>query len=467
MSKEVSNDKKKKITIGIVILLAVLVVLLLILLNNNEQYQVNFDSNGGSAVASIIIDEDGFAVRPEDPTKENYVFAGWYCNGEPFDFSSPITEDVKLEARWVEIGRVSGVKLDKTTLTLEIGDTAKLNATVTPDNAKDKQVTWASSDASVISVDSKGNVKALKAGTATITVTTKDGEFVAEAVITVNKLVEKEPEDTNKKPTTPEKEPEKEPEKPVEQTVKVTGVTLDKTSLNLEINDSAKLTVAVKPDNATNKNVTWASSDASVASVDQNGNVKALKAGTATITVTTKDGSHKATCTVTVNAEVEDVKVTGVTLDKTSLSLEIDDSAKLTATVKPDNATNKNVTWSSSDASVASVDQKGNVKALKAGTTTITVTTKDGNYKATCTITVKKADSYVVTLTPESLMEGVVAQYKVTVTKNGSACTFKHVIYNGQKLGKYADAGKVATAVSTATVRLSDGTDVTATVVFK
>ena len=449
MSKEVSNDKKKKITIGIVILLAVLVVLLLILLNNNEQYQVNFDSNGGSAVASIIIDEDGFAVRPEDPTKENYVFAGWYCNGEPFDFSSPITEDVKLEARWVEIGRVSGVKLDKTTLTLEIGDTAKLNATVTPDNAKDKQVTWASSDASVISVDSKGNVKALKAGTATITVTTKDGEFVAEAVITVNKLVEKEPE------------------KPVEQTVKVTGVTLDKTSLNLEINDSAKLTVAVKPDNATNKNVTWASSDASVASVDQNGNVKALKAGTATITVTTKDGSHKATCTVTVNAEVEDVKVTGVTLDKTSLSLEIDDSAKLTATVKPDNATNKNVTWSSSDASVASVDQKGNVKALKAGTTTITVTTKDGNYKATCTITVKKADSYVVTLTPESLMEGVVAQYKVTVTKNGSACTFKHVIYNGQKLGKYADAGKVATAVSTATVRLSDGTDVTATVVFK
>ena len=468
MSKNTKNSNKKNIVIILAIVLIALALLLLMLFNKKEQFSIHFDSNGGTEISSIIVDEDGFAVKPQDPVRENYVFAGWYLDGKPFDFSTPITADMKLEARWVEIGKVSGVTLDKTTLVLKIGDKAQLKATVSPANAADKTVTWESNNPAVVSVDSMGNVEALKEGTATITVTTKDGGFVAQVVITVSKVEEEKEvvEDKTDKEDTTKPEEDSEPVTPT--VVKVTGVTLDKISLTLSVNDTAKLIATVKPSNATDKKVTWSSSDTSVVSVDTNGNVEALKEGTSIITVTTNDGKYTAICTITVTKKDDTVKVTGVTLDKTKISLYVDDSAKLTATVKPSNATNKNVTWESSNPAVASVDQNGNVKALKAGTATITVTTNDGNYTASCTVTVtKKVENYVVTLTAIPLYEGgPIVQYSVAVTKNGGPCDYKFVIYNGEKLGRYPDADKFEVKKSTATVRLTDGTDVTATVVF-
>lgn len=329
MDKKDNNSNKKKIIIGIVVLLVILVVLLLILLRK-PQYEVSFDSNGGTIVASIIVDKNGLAIKPEDPTRENYIFAGWYYNDELFDFSTPITGDIKLEARWVEIGRVAGVALDKNVLTLNVGDTVKLNATVTPEDASDKTIAWESSNPDVVSVDADGNIKALKAGKATITVTTNDGEFTAKVEITVNEKaeeaekVEEEVDDSSKEPVKPEKEPSKEdsenkpngdsteekPNTPSEETIKVNGVSLNKTNLNLYVNESAKLTANIKPNNASNKKVTWISSNPDVASVDANGNVKALKEGTATITVTTKDGNYAASCTVTVSKKPDNYVVT-------------------------------------------------------------------------------------------------------------------------------------------------------------
>ena len=468
MSKNTKKSNKTKIVIILAIVLIALAILLLMLFNKKEQFSIHFDSNGGTEIASIIVDENGYAIKPEDPVRENYVFAGWYLDGKPFDFSTPITADMKLEARWVEIGRVSGVTLDETTLSLKIGDKAQLQATVSPANATDKTITWKSSDPTVVSVDSMGNVVALKEGTATVTVTTKDGGFIAQVVITVGKVEEEKEVVDNKTDKEDTTKPEEDSEPVTPTVVKVTGVTLNKTSLSLNVNDTAKLTATVKPSNAADKTITWSSSDSSVVSVDANGNVKALKEGKATITVTTNDGNYTASCTITVTKKDNTVKVTGVTLDKTKLSLYVDDSAKLTATVKPSNATNKNVTWKSSNPAVASVDQNGNVKALKAGTATITVTTNDGNYTASCTVTVtKKVENYVVTLTAIPLYEGgPIVQYSVAVTKNGSPCDYRFVIYNGEKLGKYPDADKFDVKKSTATVRLTDGTDVTATVVF-
>ena len=173
--------------------------------------------------------------------------------------------------------------------------------------------------------------------------------------------------------------------------VSVTGVTLDKTSLTLTEGDSQTLVATIVPENATNKNVSWSSSDESVATVDQSGKVTALKAGSAIITVTTSDGGKIATCTVTVKEKV--YPVTGVTLDKTSLTLTEGDSQTLVATIVPENATNKNVSWSSSDESVAAVNQSGKVTALKAGSAIITVTTFDGGKTATCTVTVKQKNN--------------------------------------------------------------------------
>ena len=172
--------------------------------------------------------------------------------------------------------------------------------------------------------------------------------------------------------------------------VAVTGVSLNHTSLTVAAGGNAKLTATVAPTNATNKSVTWSSSDEAIATVDSEGHVTVKSAGTATITVTTKDGGKTATCTVTVG-----IPVTGVSLNQTSITLTKGKNAKLTATVTPANATNKNVTWSSSNKAIATVDNEGNVTANAAGTATITVTTADGNKTAECKVTVTETDAIV------------------------------------------------------------------------
>ena len=174
--------------------------------------------------------------------------------------------------------------------------------------------------------------------------------------------------------------------------VSVTGVSLDKTSAELEVGGALTLTATVAPDTATNKNVSWSSSAENVATVE-NGTVTAVATGSAVITVTTEDGGKTASCTITVKKTAEgNVSVTGVNLDKTSAELEVGGALTLTATVAPDTATNKNVSWSSSAENVATVEN-GTVTAVAAGSAVITVKTEDGEKEATCTITVKEKTS--------------------------------------------------------------------------
>lgn len=172
-------------------------------------------------------------------------------------------------------------------------------------------------------------------------------------------------------------------------TVSVTGVTLNKIVLELYTRGSETLKATVAPANATNKNVTWTSSDEAVATVDANGKVTAKSIGLADITVTTEDGGYTATCRVgVVRRPAGDVSVTGVTLNKTTLKLGKGTSETLTATIAPANATNKKVTWTSSDPAVATVDASGKVTGVANGTATITVTTENGGYTATCAVEV-------------------------------------------------------------------------------
>lgn len=175
-----------------------------------------------------------------------------------------------------------------------------------------------------------------------------------------------------------------EPEVPV---INVESVSLSKTSHSMVEGEVFTLSATVSPSNADNKDVSWSSNDATVASVE-NGMVTALKAGSATITVKTIDGGKTASCNVTVTPKVFPVE--SVSLDHTSAELTEGEQLTLTATVAPANATNKNVTWSSSDAIVASVEN-GVVTALKAGSATITVKTEDGAKTANCELVVKSA----------------------------------------------------------------------------
>jgi uncharacterized protein YjdB len=174
-------------------------------------------------------------------------------------------------------------------------------------------------------------------------------------------------------------------------TVKVTGVTLNTTSLSLEKGNTSTLMATVAPSTATDKEVRWKSSNPKVAKVDSNGKITAVNKGAATITCTAKDRSKKkAICKVTVTKDsVSSTKVTRIALDKTSLRLQKGDTSSLTATVTPSTVSNKNVIWKSSNRKVAKVDGNGNITAVKKGTATITCKAKDGsNKKVTCKVTV-------------------------------------------------------------------------------
>ncbi|MBP3941335.1 MAG: Ig-like domain-containing protein, partial [Christensenellaceae bacterium] len=250
---------------------------------------------------------------------------------------------------------VTGVSLDMAEKTLKVGESFTLTATILPENAVNKAVSWASSDSAAVKVEN-GKVTALKAGTATITVTTTDGGFTASCKVTVE-----------------------------EETVAVTSITLNETKKTLTVGESFTLTATVLPENATDKTIEWLTSNEDVAVVE-NGKVTALKAGSAMIKAATPDGKIYAVCDITVEEKAA-VKVTGVSLDVSEKTLTEGESFTLTAAVSPTDAENKAVSWASSDPDAAKVEN-GKVTALKEGTATITVTTEDGSFTASCKVIV-------------------------------------------------------------------------------
>ena len=199
------------------------------------------------------------------------------------------------------------------------------------------------------------------------------------------------------------------PNPPAPSVVKVSKITLNKTSAGLVKGKTLQLSATVSPTNASNKTVSWSSSNKAVATVTSGGKVTAKAAGTATITCTAKDGSgKKATCRVTVtNPAPTVVKVTGIKLNKTGATLVKGDALTLKATVTPTNASNRAVTWKSSNTRIATVSGTGKVTAKAVGTVTISCTAKDGSgKKATCKITVRnytKTEAYVARIYTKAL----------------------------------------------------------------
>ena len=295
------------------------------------------------------------------------------------------------------------------------GGSAVLSASVSPEAASDRAVAWSSSDRSVATVDKAGTVHGLRPGTATVTATA-EGKSGTCAVTVKAKAVN------------------------------VTEVTLDKTELTLTEGETETLTATVRPDNADNKKVKWSSDKTEIATVDGAGRVTAVKAGEAVITVTTEDGGKTATCKVTVKAKT--VSVTEVTLDRAELTLTEGETETLTATVKPDNADNRKVTWSSDKTDVATVDGAGKVTAVKAGEAVITVTTEDGGKTATCKVTVKAKVVPVtgVDVKPWSVTIGANGTTKLTCTVAPSNATNRNVKWE-------SDNPSVATVDSDGNVR--------------
>lgn len=257
--------------------------------------------------------------------------------------------------------KVESVSLDKESGTLYVNDTVELTATVLPENATVKDVTFSvvpEGIATVTATGAKATVTAKVKGSANVIVTTLDGDKTAQYALTVKEHVS------------------------------VSGITLNKVATSIVKGATETLVATVTPPDAENKAVTWASDKPAVAKVDQNGEVTAVDGGTANITATTVDGNKVATCVVTVT-----VPVTGVTLDTNAITLGISGTQKLVATVAPTNATNKKVTWASDNMGIATVDQEGTVTGAAEGTANITATTEDGNKVATCVVTVNPAQA--------------------------------------------------------------------------
>jgi len=326
---------------------------------------------------------------------------------------------------------VTGITLDTTAKTMGVGETYNLKPTITPSNATDKSVEWFSGNPAVASVDTTGKVTAKAIGVAVITATTHDGGYKATCTITVS----------NSK-------------------VSVTGIELTTTSRNMYAGDQYILQTIIKPDNATDKSVTWTSSNPAIATVDESGIVSALKAGTTTITATTNDGGFKANCIITVTGEV--VNVTGITLSPTTKTMYTGESFILIPTITPDNATNKSVTWTSSDPTIASVDENGMVKAIKKGTATITAKTDDGGFTATCVITVNEGDKKVtgITLTPTTNTIKPGDSFVITPTVTPVDAADKSVTWSSSdsSIARVDSTGKV-TALKAGTVTITATTN--------
>ena len=245
---------------------------------------------------------------------------------------------------------VTGIGLDQSEITLDIGTSAKILATIYPIGVKNNGIQWTSSMESVATVSDDGNVTAISNGMTSIIARSLDGDYIAYCNVTV---------------VTP-----------------VYEIAFNDSQLMLNNGISTSLTYSVIPADATDKSLVWTSSDESVAAVID-GRITGIGAGKATITATASNGVA-GKCEVTVTSPV-----LGVTLNYTELTLNVGENQQLVATINPTDADVKDVYWSSGDPSIVSVDSvTGALTAISSGSTIITVTTLEGSFTADCSVKV-------------------------------------------------------------------------------
>lgn len=286
----------------------------------------------------------------------------------------------------------TNVVLNTSEITVRKGQEFWLNATVLPENADNKLITWSSSDEKLAKVDKDGKVTALEPGVVTIIATNTDTGLTGFCVVTI--------------------------------TQPVTGLTLNSNYQELWVGSKYAIIPYVLPVDAQNKNVSYKSSDTSVASVDEDGVVTANKGGSCIITVTTEEVSLIATVTIDVKEYVSTIS-----LNESNKLMNIGTSANLIATVSRDSATNKNIIWNSSDSNVVSVDQNGRIYAGNDGTAVITATAADGSgVSASCIIrSVKPVTS--ISVEPDTIRLIVGESQKAYVTIYPEDASIKDVTW--------------------------------------
>lgn len=365
-----------------------------------KRVTIVFDSQGGSSVNKIFCFPGDEIMAPSSPSYEGYAFAGWYTdsactsavnfvtNSDGYSmYTVPVVESsataatITFYAKWITDGTSVTVSYNYSGHGTDTDISSATGNTITlPTPAAVSGYTfcgwYTSSDFSSVCYAAGSDFT------------------VTGAVTFYAKWIE------------------------AESTVAVTGVSLNKSEVSLTVGNTVTLTAEVLPSDATNTAVTWSSSNTSAASVSSAGEVTGIAAGSAEITATTSDGNYKASCTVTV-AKAK-VAVTGVTLSSSSLTLAAGETTSLTATVTPSDAADTSVAWSSDNTAVAAVSD-GTVTAVASGTAVITVTTTDGAYKVSCTVTVTKGLSSISLSAGGTLYEGKTTDITVTAAYSDSS----------------------------------------------
>ena len=318
----------------------------------------------------------------------------------------------------------ASVSLNVSEMTLLIGQTDKLTATVSPENVTDKTIIWTSDNEEIAIVSQDGTVTAVAAGLANITATC--GDVSATCRVTVNPVT-------------------------------AATLTLNVTEMTLFIGQSDKLTATVSPENVTDKNITWTSDNEQMASVSEDGTVTAVAVGVANITA--KCGDVSATCKVTVNP----VTAANVMLNVSNMTLLIGQTDKLTATVSPENVTDKNITWTSDNERIAIVSQDETVTAVAVGIANITA--KCGDVSATCKVTVNPVTAATITLNLSEMTLLIGQSDKLTATVSPENVTDKTITWtsDNEQIATVSEDGTVtAVAVGVANITAKCG-DVSAT----
>lgn len=324
--------------------------------------------------------------------------------------------------------KVNGKKVNSKTTSLTVGKTLTVKTTVNPTSAK-KSISYKTSNKKIATVTSKGKVKGVKAGTAKITVTVKGKDNRKKTAWFKVKVAKKKPTATpTKKPTT--KPTVKPTATTAPQEVEVKSISLTASATTIEAGQTAQLRVEFTPANATNKTVTYTSSNPEVATVNASGVVTAIKDGETTIVATTANGK-----TATIAIKVAKVNPTKLELSSTSLDLTVGDTNVLAAVFTPADTTATGVTWTSQNEKVVQVDATGKVRAIGAGTTTVTAkSVADPSLVAQCTVTVKdktndKTDGVSISVA-NSLKD-----YENTVFTGNNADVKVRVYKDGQPVG--------------------------------
>ncbi len=334
-----------------------------LVLKKNAIYTLNYETVPEKTSAKLLwISSDSSVIKVEDgvitalsegsatlTVRSGNITESCYITVVTGDENTP---DVIDDGKTIQVDSVS---LNQQELSLLKGTTYTFIALVAPDNATDKSVVWESSNEKVAAVDQNGNVNAISVGETIIKVTTKNGK-TAQCTVTV----------IDQKDETEEYE-----------------ISLNNTTASLKEGEGLQLVETITPDNTHTMSVTWESSNTSIATVT-NGYVTALKEGTVTITATLENGKS-ASCNITVLKK--EIKPILINLNATYVTLRVNGTSQLTATVLPKNSTNKTITWESSNSSIVSVNSNGRITGKKKGRAIITAKAHNG-VKAECVVVV-------------------------------------------------------------------------------